>query len=249
MRYVGIVQYDGTNFVGWQAQKEGRSVEEEIEKVLSQILNTPIRIIGSGRTDAGVHALGQTFHFDTINPIVDLHKFTYSVNRMLPKDIHILKIAMVDDNFHARYDVTAKTYFYRLYIGPYDVFSRFYSTMFLRDLDVERMKECLDVFIGKHNFQNFTTKQEDKNDFERTIYEFEINEVQDEILFQIVGSGFMRYMVRLIVGTLIEVGLGKMSKEDIIDLLTRSDRSISPYKAPPEGLYLAHVQYGEHEDA
>ena len=119
----------------------------------------------------------------------------------------------------------------------------------MRPLDVERMRDCLPLFIGKHNFKNFTTKEEDKNDFERTIFDFTIEEVDSGLVFQITGTGFMRYMVRLIIGTLVEVGLGKLDKEDIKDLLTREDRSVTPYKAPPEGLFLAHVGYGDHEDA
>lgn len=249
MRYIGIVSYDGTNFVGWQIQPNGRSVQEEIEKVLSQILNTPTRIHGSGRTDAGVHAIAQVFHFDVTNSILDIDKFRYSVNRLLPKDIHVKAFSMVEDNFHARYDVVDKTYLYTLNMGEYDIFNRHIITQFMRPLNVERMRECLPLFIGKHDFKNFTTKEEDKNDFERTIFDFTLEQVDEGLVFEIIGSGFMRYMVRLIIGTLVEVGLGKLDKEDIIDLLNREDRSVSPYKAPPEGLFLAHVGYGEHEDA
>ena len=249
MRFFGLVQYDGTNFIGWQVQPEGRSVQAEIEKALSQILNTPIRINGSGRTDAGVHAFGQTFHFDTEKPILDTGRFKYSVNCVLPKDIHILRIEPVADNFHARYDVTSKTYIYSLNTGEYDVFNRHHITQFLRPLDVERMKELTQYFIGEHCFKNFTTKEEDKNDYIRTITEFEIVEINGLITFRIKGSGFMRYMVRLIVGTLIEVGLGKLTKDDILDYLTNDERSVTPYKAPPEGLILVRVEYGEHEDA
>ena len=122
MRYIGIVSYDGTNFVGWQVQPNGRSVQEEIEKVISQILNTPTRIHGSGRTDAGVHAIAQVFHFDVESSIVDLNKFRYSVNRLLPNDIHVKAFSIVEDNFHARYDVVDKTYLYTLNMGEYDIF-------------------------------------------------------------------------------------------------------------------------------
>jgi len=249
MRYFAKCSYDGTNFIGWQVQPEGRSIQEEIERVISTILNKDTRIFGSGRTDAGVHAFEQTFHFDSDKSIVDLEKFRYSCNRMLPKDIYITFIALVDDNFHARYDVVSKTYLYRLNTGLYDVFDRQYTAQFLRDLDVNKMAECAPLFIGKHCFQNFTTKEEDKNDFERTIYAFEIYTSDDLILFHINGTGFMRYMVRIIVGTLIEVGLGRLTKDDIVDLLEKKERSISPYKAPPEGLYLMNVEYGKHEDA
>ena len=123
MRILGIVQYDGTNFIGWQIQPEGRSVQEEIEKVISRILDTPTKIHGSGRTDAGVHALAQTFHFDTNKEDIDLGKLRYSINCLLPLDIHVVSLSIVDENFHARYDVSSKTYLYSLSLGEYDVFT------------------------------------------------------------------------------------------------------------------------------
>ena len=249
MRYLAYVRYEGTNYQGWQIQPNGPSIEEEIEKVLSRILNTPTKIYGSGRTDAGVHALAQTFHFDTENPILDLDRFRYSLNSLLPKDIYIDSIHVVDDNFHARYDVIGKTYIYVLNMGEYDLFNRRTVTQFLRKLDVDKMKECTSLFLGEHNFKNFTSKEEDKNDFVRTITSFDIRVNEDFVFFQISGSGFMRYMVRIIVGTLVQVGLGKLTKEDILDYLTREDRSVAPYKAPPEGLALVAVDYGEHKDA
>ena len=249
MRILAIVQYDGTNFVGWQIQPNGRSVQEEIEKVLSMILNTPTKIVGSGRTDAGVHALAQTFHFDTTKEDIDLGRLRYSLNSLLPLDIHIISLEVVDDNFHARYDVASKTYLYSLSMGEYDVFSRRYSTQLPRDLDVELIKKTAKLFVGTHDFKNFTSKETDKNNFVRTIFEFNVDKIESTIVFRITGSGFMKYMVRMIVGTLIEVGLHKLTSEDIECLLESKIRSISPYKAPPEGLFLINVTYERGEKA
>ena len=242
MRYLAVVQYDGTDFVGWQIQPNGRSVEEEIEKVLSQILNTPTKIYGSGRTDAKVHAIGQTFHFDS-KEIKDLGKFTYSVNKMLPEDIHILYINPVDDKFNARFSVKDKTYLYIINTGKFDVFNRRFVNQYLQELDIKAIKEASKLFIGKHNFQNFTSKEEDEDSFIRTINSFDVVVNGDAISFYINGDGFMRYMVRMIVGTLIEVGLGKLSIDKVEYYLETPKRNPVPYKAAPEGLYLLKVNY------
>ena len=249
MRILAITQYDGTYFAGWQIQPNERTVQEEIEKIISQILNTPTQIYGSGRTDAGVHAIGQTFHFDTTKEDIDLGKLRYSMNSLLPKDIHISSLEIVDDRFHARFDVYSKTYMYALSMGEYDVFNRHYSTQFMRRLDVKKMKEAIELFIGKHNFKNFTSKEKDKNDFIRTIFDFHLDKMNNTLIFSISGTGFMKYMVRMIVGTLIEVGLNKLSIDDIKALLDSHIRTITPYKAPPEGLFLLGVEYSEGEKA
>ncbi len=249
MRILAIVQYEGTNFAGWQIQPNERTIQEEIEKVISRIFDTKVQIYGSGRTDAGVHAIGQTFHFDAPKPVENLEKLRYSFNSLLPNDIHINALKEVDDNFHARFDVVSKLYLYSLSTGEYDVFSRNYSTQFMRKLNIKKIKEASKIFIGKHNFQNFTSKEEDHNDFIRTIYDFEIDVVGKTILFSISGTGFMKYMVRMIVGTLIEVGLGKLNVNDIEELLDSKIRSIVPYKAPPQGLYLVNVEYASGEEA
>ncbi len=242
MRYLAVVQYDGTDFVGWQIQPNGRSVEEEIEKVLSQILNTPTKIYGSGRTDAKVHAIGQTFHFDG-KEIKNIGKFTYSVNKMLPEDIHIVSINRVDDSFNARFSVKDKTYLYILNTGTYDVFNRRFVNQYLQELDIKAIKDTAKLFIGKHNFQNFTSKEEDEDNYVRTINSFDVLVAGDSISFYINGDGFMRYMVRMIIGILIEVGLGKISKDKVKEYLDSSKRNPVPYKAAPEGLYLLKVNY------
>lgn len=242
MRYLAIVQYDGTNFLGWQIQSKGRTVQEEIEKAISRILNTPTKIYGSGRTDAGVHALGQTFHFDA-KEIDNLGKFKYSLNQVLPEDIHVLSVVDVEDDFNARISATSKTYLYVLNIGDYDVFNRDFACQYLRPLNVEAMIDAIEVFNGEHNFQNFTSKEEDEKGFVRTIYGSHIEVVNNQILFTFNGNGFMRYMVRMIVGSLIEVGLGKLSKDELSYYLNKKERNVVSYKAEAKGLFLVKVMY------
>ena len=242
MRYLAIVQYDGTNFLGWQIQSEGRTVQEEIEKAISRILNTPTKIYGSGRTDAGVHALGQTFHFDA-REIDNLGKFKYSLNQVLPEDIHVLSVVDVEDDFNARISATSKTYLYVLNIGDYDVFNRDFACQYLRPLNVDAMIDAIEIFNGEHNFQNFTSKEEDEKGFVRTIFGSHIEVVNNQILFTFSGNGFMRYMIRMIVGSLIEVGLGKLSKDELLYYLNKKERNVVSYKAEAKGLFLVKVMY------
>ena len=242
MRYLATIEYVGTNYAGWQIQPNGVSIEEEIEKVLSRILNRKTKIYGSGRTDAGVHAHGQTFHFDAFQ-IKDLGKFMYSLNSLLPSDMHVLDIRQVRDDFNARYDAKSKTYSYYINMGEYDPFERDKMYQFLRKLDVEKMMEALDAFKGTHNFQNFTSKLEDMNNYVRTIHEASIEQVGDILKITFTGNGFMRYMVRMMVGALIEVGLGKLTEMQIKILLVDINRKVVSYKAPANGLYLEKVTY------
>ena len=243
MRYLATVAYDGTNYVGWQSQTKGQSVQQEIESALSQILNNPTKIYGSGRTDAGVHANGQTFHFDTNKEIKDLFKFAYSLNSIMSGDIYISNIEKVADDFNARYDVKSKKYIYWINTGKYDPFQRGYMYQLLRPLDIERMQEGLKMFIGEHNFMNFTSKEEDQANFVRNIYNAELIIEKDVIGLSFEGNGFMRYMVRMLVGTLIEVGLGKLDVSDIKKIMESKDRKVVSYKAPACGLYLEKVMY------
>lgn len=242
MRYLCVVSYDGTNYAGWQIQTDVNSVEETIEKQLSKILNEEIKIYGSGRTDAGVHALGQTFHFDT-EKIKDEGKFLYSLNSLLPDDIFIESITKVDSDFHARLSAVDKTYEYRLNTGKYSVFARNFENQYLQKLDVKAMQNAAKLFEGTHCFQNFTSKPEDEDNFVRTINNISISENIGKIVFRFNGDGFMRYMVRMIVGTLIQVGLGKLSIDKINEILNSKDRKTVCYKADANGLYLVSVNY------
>ena len=241
MRFLATIEYDGTKYAGWQIQPNGVSIEEEIEKVLSKLLNKEMKIYGSGRTDAGVHALGQTFHFDA--DIKDIDKFKYSLNCLLPRDMHVLNIEKKGDDFHARYLVKEKEYIYYINMGEYDPFNKDYMYQFQRPLDVDKITEASKLFIGEHCFQNFTSKDEDQDRFVRNIYSIDLSKKDDILKITFRGNGFMRYMIRMIVGTFIEVGLGRLEIAKVKEYLEQKERKVVSYKAPANGLYLSKVIY------
>lgn len=245
MRYLAIVSYRGTNFCGWQKQTVSKlpSVEVTIEAVISRILNYETKIYGSGRTDAGVHALGQTFHFDTGKEL-DVLKFAHSLNELLPEDIRIQSVKAVVNDFHARFNAKGKTYIYKIRNSKVsDPFKSDLEYTLGQQLDIEKMVEAAEVFKGKHNFQNFNSKDEDDAGFVRDINHISVSSKNDKIIISMTGDGFMRYMVRMIVGALIQVGLGKLTSEDIKKILEDPVRKPSSYKAAAYGLYLKEVLY------
>lgn len=245
MRLLCKVAYKGTNYQGWQKQKNAPSVQEEIEKVLSQILNTEISIQGSGRTDAGVHAKGQYFHFDT-DTKMDLNRLQYSVNSLLPKDISVIEISKVSDDFHARYSAKSKRYSYFLRFEGKNPFNYDLETLYPYEIDTNLLIDCLKLFEGTHNFQDFTSKEEDEENFMRTIFSVKAHFVPgtNQFIITFEGDGFMRYMIRDMIGATLAVASGK-EKKDFIEyhLSDKKEREIVPYKAPAEGLYLIDVNY------
>ena len=242
MRLFAIVSYVGTSYHGWQKQPGDTSVQEEIEKVLSKILNTPIDIYASGRTDAGVHALGQTFHFD-VDKDVDTSKLRYSVNMLLPPSIVLKELKEVDDDFHARFSATGKTYRYSLYFGERDPFLEGRSCFYPYEFDLDLFKYALAKFMGTHNYQDFTSKEEDQSDFYRSISSISVSKKDKELYVDISGNGFMRYMVRFIIGTALAVASKKESLDFIDKHLDSKKRNIVSYKADASGLYLLEVIY------
>lgn len=245
MRLLCQVSYKGTNYQGWQKQKNAPSVQEEIEKVLSQILNTKINIFASGRTDAGVHAQRQYFHFDT-DSNMGLDRLRYSANCLLPKDIFINEIRQVSDDFHARYSAKGKTYTYLMRLDERNPFNYELETIVPYEVYIDLLIESLKLFEGTHNFQDFTSKEEDEDNFIRTIYSIEANYIEQtkQMIISIKGNGFMRYMIRNIVGTALAVAAKKEDISFIEYHLSKKDkREIVSYKAPAEGLYLVDVNY------
>lgn len=243
MRILGVCAYKGTNYYGWQKQVGFESVQSTIEKVLSQIYDTEINITGSGRTDAGVHALRQYFHFD-VNKEKDLNQLLYSVNKMLPDDIQILSFEKVADDFHARYNALKKIYKYRIVLNNKDPFLYDQAHLYPMDFDFALFAQALKKFEGVHNYQDFTSKEEDEQNFVREIYEIKMQKFNNEITVLFIGSGFMRYQIRNMIGAAINVA---NKKEDIsfIDkhLKDNKKREIISYKAPACGLYLVDVLY------
>ena len=243
MRILGICSYQGTAYYGWQKQVGFVSVQSTIEDALSQIFDTQINITGSGRTDAGVHALKQYFHFD-VSKEKDLNQLAYSLNKMLPNDIKILSLKEVPNDFHARYNAKKKIYEYRLNLINKDPFNYDLSYVYPLDLDLSLFKKALLKFVGKHNYQDFTSKEEDENHFIREIYDIDINQTDNLVTVRFTGNGFMRYQIRNMIGAALNVASQKENL-DLIDyhLKENKNREIIAYKAPASGLYLVDVLY------
>ena len=241
MRYLIKFSYDGTLYSGYQKQNNKPSIQEEIEDGLSKIYNEKIKIHSSGRTDAKVHALCQVAHYDASKDM-DLSKLVYSLNSLTNDDIYIKSIKKVSDNFHARYDVKEKEYIYKINVGEYDPLFRNYIYQYNRNLDIESMKKAIKLFLGKHDFKSFSTDTLDKDTI-REIYKVGITKNKNIITISFTGNGFLRYMVRNMVGLLIEIGAAKRSIDSVKEILKAKDRTKSGIKAPGMGLYLKHVKY------
>ena len=244
MRYLCLGSYNGSAYQGWQKQINTPTIQGSIEEVLSKFFDQEINIYASGRTDTGVHAKGQTFHFDLDKDDLDFNRFLYSINQMLPKDIAILDIKPVDKDFHARFSAKGKEYRYFISYKQKDVFENALKYNCLLSFDDDLFEKTLTYFIGKHNFMNFTSKEEDEEGFIREIYDIKVidNKVDEiEIIFK--GNGFMRYMIRYLVGTALAVAMNKIGLDEVKTLLETNERKIVSYKAPAEGLYLMSVLY------
>ena len=241
MKILAKVSYLGTNYHGWQIQPNGLTVQEVIKNTLSKILNTPTKIYGSGRTDAGVHALNQAFHFE-LNKDFDLERLKYSLNSLLPDDISINSLDEVDDDFHARFSAKRKHYQYRINNKEKNPFIHQTSLYYPYPLDENLFVKALELFKGKHNFQNFTSKEEDEDNYVRTIYETKVS-FGETINVDLIGDGFMRYMIRDIIGTCLAVASCKEKLTYITDRLDANKNMHTAYRASPEGLFLIDVIY------
>ena len=246
MRYFMTFSYDGSDFKGYQKQSKSRTIQGVIEDVLKKINgDKDVKIVASGRTDAGVHALNQKAHFD-LDEEMDTDKLMHSMNSMLPVDVHVKTMETVSDSFHARFDATGKEYVYLINMGEYNPLERKYVYQHDKKLDVVEMQRAMKYLEGTHNFKAFTKVDEEKDDYVRTLSQTNlIRDLKDvnELTLVFIGTGFLRYMVRNIVGTLIEIGEGKRRSEEIIEILKSEDRTKAGKTANPEGLYLKNVFY------
>lgn len=238
---MAVVQYVGTNYFGWQRQPFEISVQQVIEDKLSTIFNTDIKIYASGRTDAKVHAYGQVFHFDA--PPFPVRKLQYALNKMLPADIEILKVNKVKDDFHARYSVKSKIYEYLICLEAKDPFLNGRVLFYPLPLDEKKLKKDAKLFIGTHNFQNFTSKKEDDANFVRTISLVKVQRHQQLLKIVFVGDGFMRGQIRMMVGALLAQNIGKENPNFISENLNTKERKIINHKVIGDGLYLRKVTY------
>lgn len=245
-RYKVIIAYDGTNFNGFQKQPNGRTVQEEIEKTLTKMANgKEITVFGSGRTDAGVHAMGQVIHFDYPEER-PLERMRFALDTQSPEDIAVKEVAIVSEDFHARYLVKEKTYQFRVDIGkPRSPFRRHYASYFPYPIDVEKIQRALPDLLGTHDFTSFCASGSSIEDKVRTIYEakMEVNETGDELLFTFRGNGFLYKMIRILVGTLLKIGNGRLAEDSIPEIIAKKDRNAAGPTAHPEGLYLYEVKY------
>lgn len=246
MKYLITISYDGTNFSGYQKQPKLRTVQGELEKVLKEINNgKKVEVHASGRTDAGVHAMAQRVHFE-LETKITTEKLAKGMNSLLPEDIFVRKVEEVKEDFHARFSAIGKEYIYVLNMGEYNPLERNYVYQHNNKLDVVEMERAMKYLEGTHNFKSFTKADCETDDYVRTISQTNlIRDPKDlnKITFVFVGTGFLRYMVRNMVGTLIEVGEGKLRSEEIIDILKKEDRTKAGKTANPEGLYLKNVFY------
>lgn len=240
MRYFIDISYDGSNYHGWQIQPNADTVQHQINLAFSTILNEEINVLGAGRTDTGVHAKKMIAHFDT-NQTIDFEKFKYRINGFLKNDISLNDIYKVKDDAHARFSAISRTYEYRISRtkNPFSVNSYF----LLRDLDFQSMKKACKFLHGSHDYTSFAKLHSENYTNNCEVYIANWKEDENLLIFNIKANRFLRNMVRAIVGTLIEIGEGKISFSDIETILMSKDRAKAGYSVPANGLSLIDIEY------
>lgn len=244
--YRMVIQYDGTRYDGWQKQgNTGNTIQSRLEAVLGRMTGEKPEVIGSGRTDAGVHAAWQTanVHMNTEKTPQEIMSY---INQYLPDDIAVIRLEEAPDRFHSRFNATGKVYTYWIEMSPKcPVFQRKYIYTLGERLDVEVMRQAAKLLCGTHDFKSFCTKSSGKKSSVRTVNAIDIHERGTQLEIQVSGGGFLYNMVRILVGTLIEAGLGKRKPESMKEILEAKDRRAAGPTAPPCGLFLTAVQYDE----
>lgn len=242
-RIMLVVAYDGTAYCGWQIQKNAITIEEKLNQALSELTKEDIAVIGASRTDSGVHALGNVAVFDT-SVRMPAEKFSYALNQRLPEDIRIKKSMEVASDFHPRKCETRKTYKYRIVNAQFpDPTRRLYAHFTYVPLDVMAMKEAGSYLEGEHDFKSFCSAGSQAETTVRNIYTLDVTSDKDEIIIEITGNGFLYNMVRIIAGTLIEVGRGNMEPIEVMDILNAQDRAAAGPTAPACGLTLVGYDF------
>ncbi len=247
MRYKITLQYDGGGYHGWQRQpKEPLTVQEAVERALEKVTGVPTKVTGSGRTDEGVHALGQTAHFDADKELPE-ERYLAALNHWLPSDIRVISCERAEEGFDARKSAKRKTYEYRMYLSPVENPLRRTRELWLKSADVGRMDEAARLFIGEHDFSAFMSSGSSAKTTTRTVYAAGVRTEGDSIVFSVTGNGFLYNMVRIMAGAIIRVGGGE-SDDFIKNALSSGDRTLVPDIAPPYALYLANVEYAPQSD-
>lgn len=244
-KYKLTIAYDGTSYGGWQVQPNATSIQALIQQALSTVLRTPTGLTGSGRTDAGVHAMGQTAHFVHDNPL--LPNTLFSLNGILPKEIRILSLEEVPDSFHARYSALGKTYHYHLHLDPIaNPFTKRYAYHVPHRVDIALLRQAAAQLVGTHDFSAFANEQHkgsaSKNGV-RTLTRIECIEQENGMRIEFEGEGFLYKMVRNLVGTMLDISSGKIRLEALPEILASKNRKLAGRSAPAHGLFLMHVRY------
>lgn len=242
------IEYDGSEYHGWQIQPNLKTVQGTMEKELKKLFRTSVQLNGTSRTDAGVHAFGQRATFSGEFGI-PTERIQFAANNLLPGSIHISKVQEVPERFHARFDATAKTYRYVIHnTMQRNVFDRNYCWYVGPKLNVLNMKSAATHFVGTHDFKSCqATGGPEKHSTVRTVMDLQVMQQEDKITIEITGDGFLYNMVRIIVGTLVQVGLGRIKPDQIDEILQSKDRARAGRTAPPQGLYLVQVYYEREE--
>lgn len=241
--YRTTLSYDGTDYLGWQLQPQGITIQARLQEALSTLAGEPVAVVGAGRTDAGVHAHGQVAHFDLPTPVPP-SGILKGLNSMLPDDIRVLKVEPAPPSFHARFSARSKTY--RYYFDTAPVASPFRARYTLHHpypLDREALTAAAGRFVGRHDFESFRASSCEAKTSERECTVSRFSQEGTELVYEIAADGFLHHMVRNIVGTLLQVGRGKLSGDDVDSLFAARDRKRAGPTAPPRGLHLIRVEY------
>ncbi len=242
-RIMLTVAYDGTNYCGWQIQPNGITIEGVLNEKLTELLGEPISVIGASRTDSGVHALCNVAVFDTVSPIPG-EKMSYALNQRLPEDIRIVASKEVAGDFHPRHCESLKTYEYHVVNAPFpNPMKRLYTHFTYLACDVEAMKAAAEYLVGEHDFKSFCTVGAQVESTVRTITDLQVFRLEDEIIIRVTGTGFLYNMVRIIAGTLLEIGYGRKKASDMQGILEALDRQAAGPTAPACGLRLVRYEY------
>lgn len=237
------IEYDGKEFNGWQRQPDRLNIQGTIEQAIKQVTGEDVDLTASGRTDAGVHAIGQVANFKT-NSNIPIEKIPIAINTNLKKSIRIVKAEEVDERFHSRLSCKRKTYRYVINNSPEGTaIYRYLETHIPQKLDVQKMQEAIKYFVGEHDFKAFKASGTSSKNSVRTIYDAKVEQKDDRIFIELTGNGFLYNMVRIIAGTLVDVGLGKIEPERIKEIIELGKREFAGKTLPPNGLYLLKVVY------
>lgn len=241
MHYLVTVSYDGSNHHGFSRQKNVLSIQGVIEDALQSIYRYPIKIIGSGRTDASVHAIDQKIQFTETKANLSTNKVKSLLNKYLPSDIHVVNVKLVNDKFHCLRDVKSKTYIYKINTNTYDVFLSRYMLFIDHKLNIKKLKDAMKLFIGEHDFLSFSSSE--LTNTIRIIYKFNVTYKKGIYTFKITGNGFLRYMVRMILGSIIAYHDNKLDLQSLRKLLLIPKKGSCQYKLSGNGLCLKKITY------